>query len=181
VGDLWRTSEDIIDKWEGTDSGGDLGLMNILDLQPAMRSYSGPGHWTDPDMGNGGMTLTEYAAPLIAGNNLSNMKPEIQQILTNKEVIAVDQDPLGRPGERVLKDGDLEVWSKQMRDGGRAVVLLNRDEGRARSHGSLARPWLCHFVTSMQVSLNECLVRRLPVRPWGSRVDCRKMANCRVA
>jgi len=54
------------------------------------------------------------------------MKPEIHDILTNKEVIAVNQDPLGSEGRRVLKDGDLEVWAKQMQDGSRAVVLLNR-------------------------------------------------------
>jgi alpha-galactosidase len=66
------------------------------------------------------------AAPLIAGNDLRNMRPEIHDILTNKDVIAVDQDALGRQGERVAKNGDLEVWAKQLRDGGRAVVLLNR-------------------------------------------------------
>jgi alpha-galactosidase len=90
------------------------------------------------EVGNGGMTDTEYrshftlwailAAPLIAGNDLRNMKPEIHDILTNKEVIAVDQDPMGREGERVAKNGDLEVWAKQERDGSRAVVLLNRGD-----------------------------------------------------
>ena len=96
----------------------------------------------DPDMlevGNGGITHTEYrshfslwallAAPLIAGNDLRDMRPEIHDILTNKEVIAVDQDPMGREGERVSKNGDLEVWSKQLQDGGRAVILLNRGSG----------------------------------------------------
>jgi len=88
------------------------------------------------EVGNGGMTDTEYrshfslwsilAAPLIAGNDLRNMRPEIQNILTNKEVIAVDQDSLGREGERVGKDGNLEVWAKQLKDGSRAVVLFNR-------------------------------------------------------
>src|SRR5581483_4968867 len=87
-------------------------------------------------VGNGGMTTTEYrahfslwailAAPLIAGNDLRSMTPEIRDILTNKEVIAVDQDPLGREGQRVSKDGDLEVWAKQLKDGSRAVLLLNR-------------------------------------------------------
>jgi alpha-galactosidase len=82
------------------------------------------------------MTDTEYrthfslwailAAPLIAGNDLRDMRPEIHDILTNKEVVAVDQDPLGREGERVAKNGDLEVWAKQLKDGSRAVVLLNR-------------------------------------------------------
>jgi alpha-galactosidase len=62
----------------------------------------------------------------MAGNDLKNMSPEIKEILTNKEVIAVDQDPLGMQGRRVRKDGDSEVWAKQMKDGGRAVVLFNR-------------------------------------------------------
>jgi len=88
------------------------------------------------EVGNGGMTDTEYrshfslwailAAPLISGNDLREMRPEIHDILTNKEVIAVDQDPLGRQGERVWKNGDLEVWAKQLKDGSRAVLLLNR-------------------------------------------------------
>ena len=116
-------------------------MLGILDQQVGLQSYAGPGHWNDPDMlevGNGGMTDTEYrthfslwailAAPLIAGNDLRNMRPEIHDILTNKEVIAVDQDPLGREGERVAKNGDLEVWAKQMKDGSRAVLLLNRGE-----------------------------------------------------
>jgi alpha-galactosidase len=114
-------------------------MLAILDQQAGLQSYAGPGHWNDPDMlevGNGGMTDVEYrshfslwailAAPLIAGNDLRDMRAEIHDILTNKEVIAVDQDPLGREGERAWKSGDLEVWSKQLGDGSRAVVLLNR-------------------------------------------------------
>ena len=102
-------------------------------------SYSGPGHWNDPDMleiGNGGMTTEEYrthfsmwalwSAPLLVGTDVSNMSPETKEILLNKDVIAVDQDPLGQQGQRVWKDGETEVWSKQLADGGRAVVLLNR-------------------------------------------------------
>jgi alpha-galactosidase len=137
-GNLWRTTGDITDKWEAKEKGS-LGMLNILDLQNGLESYAGPGHWNDPDMlevGNGGMTTDEYrahfslwsiiAAPLIAGNDLRDMKPEIHDILTNKEVIAVNQDALGSQGRRVLKDGDSEVWAKQMQDGSRAVVLLNR-------------------------------------------------------
>src|SRR5665213_1570223 len=102
-------------------------------------SYAGPGHWNDPDMlevGNGGMTNDEYrvhfsmwalfSAPLLAGNDLEHMTPEVREILLNKDVIAIDQDPMGIQGHRVQKSGDLEVWSKQLGDGGRAVVLLNR-------------------------------------------------------
>jgi alpha-galactosidase len=137
-GNLWRTTGDISDKWE-TKEKDQLGMLNILDLQVGIESYAGPGHWNDPDMlevGNGGMTTDEYrahfslwsllAAPLIAGNDLRDMKPEIHDILTNKEVIAVNQDALGREGRRVIKDGDLEVWAKQMQDGSRTVILLNR-------------------------------------------------------
>ena len=114
-------------------------MLSIIDQQVGLQSYAGPGHWNDPDMlevGNGGMTDVEYrshfslwallAAPLIAGNDLRNMRPEIHDILTNKEVIAVNQDALGREGERVAKNGDLEVWAKQLKDGSRAVILLNR-------------------------------------------------------
>jgi len=66
------------------------------------------------------------AAPLIAGNDLRDMKPEIQQILTNPEVIAVDQDPLGSEGRPVWRKGDLEVLARPLQGGNRAVILLNR-------------------------------------------------------
>jgi len=137
VGNLWRTTGDISDCW--TCKKDQLSWTQILDLQVGLEAYAGPGHWNDPDMlevGNGGMTATEYrahfsfwcllAAPLMAGNDLKNMTPEIKEILSNKEVIAVNQDQLGMQGRRVRKSGDSEVWSKQLKDGGRAVILLNR-------------------------------------------------------
>jgi alpha-galactosidase len=143
-GNLWRSTGDIQDRWAGKKEWGpgnccSYGMLDIVDENESLYSYAGPGHWNDPDMlevGNGGMTTTEYrshfslwalmAAPLIAGNDLRNMTPDIHDILTNKEVIAIDQDPLGRQGRRVWKDGDFEVWSKQLQDGDRAVILLNR-------------------------------------------------------
>jgi alpha-galactosidase len=139
VGNLWRTTGDIVDKWQTGKKDDFLGFVDILDLHNGLESYAGPGHWNDPDMlevGNGGMSDTEYkaqfslwailAAPLMAGNDIRSMAPGIRDILTNKEVIAVDQDPLGLQGRRVRDDGDLEVWAKQMVDGSRAVALLNR-------------------------------------------------------
>ncbi len=139
IGNLWRTTGDIEDKWSNQKRGESLGVVQILDMQDSIASYAGPGHWNDPDMlevGNGGMTNEEYrahfsmwcllAAPLIAGNDLRTMNPETHAILTNAEVIAVDQDPLGIEGHRVSRNGDLEVWSKPLADGGRAVALLNR-------------------------------------------------------
>jgi alpha-galactosidase len=155
IGNQWRTTGDITDKWSSMKKWPDgncceLGMVNILDLQVGLESFAGPGHWNDPDMlevGNGGMTTTEYrahfslwsilAAPLIAGNDLRSMTPEIKEILTNKEVIAVNQDALGRQGSRVWKDGDREIWSKQLKDGSRAVALLNR----GASDVEISVPW----------------------------------------
>ena len=131
VGHLWRTTGDIEDTWES--------IIKILDLQAGLESYAGPGHWNDPDMlevGNGGLTFEEskahfslwclLAAPLMAGNDLRSMTKEAAFILTNKDVIAVDQDKLGVQGRRLRKDGSVEVWVKPLTDGSKAVVLLNR-------------------------------------------------------
>ena len=133
-GNLWRTTGDIEDKYDS--------MTRIGFGQAGLEALAGPGHWNDPDMlevGNGGMSDTEYrshfslwailAAPLIAGNDLRSMRPEIHDILTNKEVIAIDQDPLGRQGRRVAQNGDTEVWARQLQDGSRAVILLNRGAG----------------------------------------------------
>ena len=139
VGNLWRTTGDIQDCWDCKKDWGGMGFIHILDLQAGLESHAGPGHWNDPDMlevGNGGMSTTEYrahlslwcilAAPLMAGNDIRSMTPEIAEILTNTEVIAVDQDALGMQGRRVKREGDEDVWAKQLADGSRAVALLNR-------------------------------------------------------
>jgi alpha-galactosidase len=143
-GNLWRTTEDILNCWDCRTDWGGMGFVHILDLQVGLECYAGPGHWNDPDMlevGNSGLTVSEsrahfslwtiLAAPLIAGNDIIKMNNEIRDILTNKEVIAIDQDPLGKQGTRVKKLGDLEVWSRQLHDGSRAVVLFNRGKDTA--------------------------------------------------
>ncbi len=154
IGNSWRTTGDISDKWSSHKKwpdGGccELGMVEILDLQVGLESFAGPGHWNDPDMlevGNGGMTVSEYrahfsfwallAAPLMAGNDVRSMTPEIKEILTNEEVIAINQDKLGSQGQRIVKNGDLEVWAKTLSDGSRAVILFNR--GAAESDVSVA-------------------------------------------
>ena len=106
-GNLWRTTGDIQPNWQS--------IYAILNEQAGLAKYAGPGHWNDPDMlevGNGKLTLAEnrthfsmwamLAAPLLAGNDLPNMKPEIKAILTNHDVIAIDQDPLGQQGRARL-------------------------------------------------------------------------------
>lgn len=135
-GDLWRTTGDISDNWGS--------VMSLLDSQVGLQSYSGPNAWNDPDMlevGNGGMTSTEYRAhmslwallnaPLIAGNDLRTMDAETLSMLTNAAVVGVNQDWGGEQGSIRRDDGDAEVWAKPMSDGSIAVVLLNRGDGPA--------------------------------------------------
>jgi alpha-galactosidase len=137
-GNLWRTTGDIRDNWNSMSHIG-------FDQQADLALYAGPGHWNDPDMlevGNGGMTDTEYrthmtlwsllAAPLLAGNDLRSVPPDILEILLNKEVIAVDQDPLGKQARRVSKDGDSEIWARPLQDGSFAVGLFNRGVSSAK-------------------------------------------------
>lgn len=141
VGHLWRTTGDIYACWDceydhGTWSS--WGVMRILDMQEGLRKYAGPGHWNDPDMmevGNG-MRVNEdrahfamwcmLAAPLIAGNDLVNMKPETREILTNKEAIAINQDSLGVQGFKYSAQDSLEVWFKPLAGGDWAMCFLNR-------------------------------------------------------
>jgi alpha-galactosidase len=133
-GNLWRTTNDIKPTMEHIVSLG-FGQQNGLER------FAGPGHWNDPDMlevGNGRLSLDEnrlhmslwcmLAAPLLAGNDLSQMKPEILDILTNPEVIALDQDSLGVQGHRVWQEGPIDVWVKPLADGSRAVGLFNKGE-----------------------------------------------------
>jgi alpha-galactosidase len=140
IGNLWRTTGDITDCWNCTGVYS-RGVLQILDQEAGLWSFAGPGHWNDPDMlevGNPGLSLVEsrshfslwcmLAAPLIAGNDLRGMSPEIREILTNKEVIAVDQDPLGHQGRRYRDYGDTEVWRKELTGHSEAYLLLNRSE-----------------------------------------------------
>jgi alpha-galactosidase len=133
-GNLWRTTGDIEDIWKSMSTIG-------FDKQTGLEQYAGPGHWNDPDtleIGNGKMDEVEYkthmalwamlAAPLLAGNDLRNIEDEIKQILTNREVIAIDQDKLGKQGFRVSKDGRTEIWVKPLEGGDVAVALFNRGD-----------------------------------------------------
>jgi len=152
-GNLWRTTFDISPCWDcgelmhvnGRQIENLIGFTKILDQQVGLSVYAGPGHWNDPDMlevGNGDLTYDEnvahfslwciLSAPLMLGNDIRSMSDEVLEIITNKEVIAVNQDPLGRQGEKVRDDGDFEVWSKELQDGTRAVALFNRSDSEAK-------------------------------------------------
>ncbi|MET7453045.1 NPCBM/NEW2 domain-containing protein [Streptomyces sp. NPDC005574] len=136
VGHLWRTTGDISDSWGS--------MLSILKQNLPLAAHAGPGHWNDPDMlevGNGGMTDTEYrshfslwsvmAAPLLIGTDLRKASDATYDILGNTEVIAVDQDPLGRQGTVVSSEGGRWVVAKEMADGSRTVALFN-ESGHAR-------------------------------------------------
>jgi alpha-galactosidase len=146
-GNLWRTTGDINPSYTR--------MAYIGFGQNGLEPFAGPGHWNDPDMleigntmsftgRNGrrhmmGLDLDEdrtqmslwsiLAAPLLAGNDLTHMDPQVLSILTNKDVIAVDQDPKGVQGHRVTQQGPLEVWAKPLADGSVAVGLFNRGAG----------------------------------------------------
>jgi alpha-galactosidase len=120
---LWRTTGDIQDNWDSMCANGFS--------QDRLARYAAPGHWNDPDMlevGNGGMSLwCMLAAPLIAGNDLRAMSRDTREILTNREAIAVDQDPLGRQGSVISRRGGVEIWTKAMSGGARALAVFNRN------------------------------------------------------
>ncbi|MFC5865564.1 glycoside hydrolase family 27 protein [Acidicapsa dinghuensis] len=141
---LWRTTGDIRDQYNS--------MLNIGLAQSRLASSAGPGHWNDPDMleiGNGGMSLDEYkthfslwamiAAPLIAGNDLRNMTPDIKDILTNSDVIAIDQDSLGAGGKEIYSAGGAKVWSKSLASGDIAVAVFNPGEQSIRTVLSLEK------------------------------------------
>ncbi len=137
VGQLWRTTGDIGPCYDCQGKYTN-GWKSLLDKQVSLEKYAGPGHWNDPDMlevGNGNMTLPEsrahfslwciLAAPLMAGNDVRHMKDEVRDILTNREAIAVDQDPLGKQGFRALREEGKEIWAKELSGGDWAVCVLN--------------------------------------------------------
>ncbi|KAG6692191.1 hypothetical protein I3842_10G101700 [Carya illinoinensis] len=137
IGNSWRTTVDIQDKWES--------MTSCADQNDKWASHAGPGAWNDPDMlevGNGGMTTEEYRAhfsiwaiakaPLLIGCDIRSMDNVTLKLLSNEEVIAVNQDKLGVQGKKVKKDGDLEVWAGPLSDGKVAVVLWNRGPSNAR-------------------------------------------------
>jgi len=143
-GNLWRTTGDIGDRYAS--------MSQIGFSQAGLAQFAGPGHWNDPDMlevGNGGMNTDEYrthmslwailAAPLLAGNDLTSMTPETIALLTNKEVIAIDQDPAGKQGDRVSVEGPMEIWARPLADGSKAVGLFNRHPGPIRMKVNFAQ------------------------------------------
>ncbi|MEO6838763.1 MAG: glycoside hydrolase family 27 protein [Ginsengibacter sp.] len=144
-GQLWRTTGDVRDSWGS--------LMHNLDINANIAAYAGPGHWNDPDMlivglrgskgpagdlGGTGCNDIEYqsnmslwcimASPLIATNDVRSMNEEAKGILLNDEAIAIDQDALGKQGERKINNSVWNVFLKPLANGDVAIAILNRSD-----------------------------------------------------
>ncbi|MBO4206996.1 glycoside hydrolase family 27 protein [Micromonospora echinofusca] len=140
VANLWRTTEDITNAWNtGQTNGYPMGIQNIVDVTVPLAGYAAPGGFNDPDMlevGNGGMTDTEMrshfalwammAAPLMMGNDLRSASAATLTILRNQNLVAIDQDPLGRQAVQVSHDGTRRILAKRLADGDVAVALFNQ-------------------------------------------------------
>lgn len=173
IGHLWRVTADIRDCYQCLFDWGGVGVLNVIDKMADLYPYAGPGHWNDAEMlevGNGGMTKDEYithfsmwcmlAAPLMAGNDLTKMDKDTHEILTNKEVIAVDQDSLGEQGRRFMDMGEKEIWAKPLANGELAVCFMNRTE----APWNLDYNWhaqTIYFANEVNMRLNEYKVRDL--------------------
>lgn len=152
-GSVWRTSYDVRDMWIDTLRKGGLGIMDILEETVPVSKYARPGHWNDMDMlivglygkgdassdlGGVGCSDTEYqsqmslwcmmASPLAMSNDLRSLNDETRRILLNKEVIAIDQDPLGKAAERVVKTDDYQVFLRPLSGDRYAIAILNTSD-----------------------------------------------------
>ena len=141
VGHSWRTTGDIYPCWSCEHNHGSWsswGVLPILDKQAGLRKYAGPGHWNDMDMMEVGNGMNEeedrshfslwaiMASPLIAGNDLRSMSETTKKILTNKDMIAINQDKLGIQAMKWIDEGDIEIYVKPLEKGDYAFLFLNR-------------------------------------------------------
>lgn len=144
IGHSWRTTGDIYPCWDCEINHGSwsaFGVLRILDKQAGLRKHAGPGHWNDMDMMEVGMGMTEdedrahfsiwamMASPLISGNDLRSMPESTRKILTNKDVIAINQDKLGVQAWKFMSEGTLELWAKPLANNEWALMILNRGAG----------------------------------------------------
>jgi alpha-galactosidase len=143
VGHLWRTTGDITNCWDcelGHGNWVSNGVLRILDKQVPLRQHSGPDGWNDPDMmevGNMASAAEDrshfamwamLSAPLIMGTDVPGMNAETRSILTNRRIIAIDQDPLGLAAMRWRAYSDYEIWAKPLANDRWAIALLNRSD-----------------------------------------------------
>jgi alpha-galactosidase len=175
IAQLWRTTGDIYPCFDCKKDHGtwySWGVLQILDLQKGLRQYAGPGHWNDPDMLEVGNGMPHHedrahfslwsmlAAPLVAGNDLRDMSAEVLGILTNRDVIAVDQDRLGLPGFTYATRGGVELWFRPLDQDAWAMCALNRT----------ARPQKLQFDWSQENVVDSVSKREARFRTTGYRI-----------
>jgi alpha-galactosidase len=140
LGHMWRVTGDIVNCWDCELSYGSFsswGIWPIINMRKDIRKYSGPGHWNDFDMlevGNGFTPAEDrvhfamwcmLSSPLILGNDIRTMTKETQKLLTNSEIISINQDQLGIQGYRHINEGNFEVWVKPLANEEWAVAFVN--------------------------------------------------------
>lgn len=149
-GQLWRTSGDVRDMWKDVTKQGGMGILDIINITAPLSPHVRQGQWPDMDMlvvglngkggpssdlGGVGCTYTEYqtqmslwcmfSSPLALSNDLRNLTDEDKRIILNKEIIAINQDPLGKAAERKVNTSDHQVYVRELSGGRHAVALLN--------------------------------------------------------
>lgn len=141
IGQSWRVHRDLVNCFDCINEWDGCGVVQVVDVMAPLAKYAGPGHWNDADMlqvGNKGLSLIEsqshfsmwcmLASPLFAGNDIRNMTPEVKEILTNKEAIAINQDVLGKQATRFMTSNGREIWIKPLSNKELAVCFFNRNE-----------------------------------------------------
>ena len=173
IGHLWRVTPDIRACFNCRFDWGGVGVLGCIDAMSELYQYAGPGHWNDAEMlevGNGNMSRDEQvthfsmwcmlAAPLMSGNDLRDMNMQTVEILTNREAIAVNQDPLGRQAVKFMDMGDYEIWAKVLDNKELAVCFMNRGE----VSWNLDYDWLdqtMYFADGINFRKHEYIIRDL--------------------
>jgi alpha-galactosidase len=178
VGHSWRTTGDIYPCWDCEKSHGSwsaFGVLRILDKQAGLRRYAGPGHWNDMDMLEVGMGMTEFedrahfsiwsmmASPLILGNDLRSMPESTRKIVGNRDVVAINQDPLGVQALRYYNQGQVELWAKPLAGDEWAVMMLNRGETPLAWHYDWKQHQIGDDLSKREVDFNKAAYRWIDV------------------
>lgn len=193
-GQLWRTSSDVRDMWKDIVNQGGAGILDIINVTAPLSKQVRHGQWPDMDMlvvglngkggpssdlGGVGCTYTEYqtqmsmwcmmSSVLALSNDLRHLTPEDKRILLNKEIIAIDQDPLGKAAERVVNEAGHQVFVRPLANGSHAVAILNSGDKAQRLSVSFKQLGLTGKYTVRDVWQHRDIVRG--ATKWGGKVQ----------
>ena len=193
-GQLWRTSSDVRDMWKDIVNQGGVGILDIINVTAPLSKQVRHGQWPDMDMlvvglngkggpssdlGGVGCTYTEYqtqmsmwcmmSSVLALSNDLRHLTPEDKRILLNKEIIAIDQDPLGKAAERVVNEAGHQVFVRPLANGSHAVAILNNGDKAQRLSVSFKQLGLTGKYTVRDVWQHRDIARG--ATKWGGKVQ----------